>query len=143
MHASTWKGRTCNGATNTWKKCHMKVRKNETFQRPSLCYFSLMYFWLCYILYMILHSHSWIVPHYRQSKSGALASGKTRDFISFPPLQPLSHCLGITKRDCIWIICQVFDKTQNTAGLFRHWRTMSRKFLVQPLGICSIGIFTL
>lgn len=90
------------------KKWHMKIRKNQTFQRPSLCYFNLMYFGLCCILYIILHSHSWIAPHYRERANQEHWPLARKETLSLSHHCSPCHTAQILQKGITWVSLWVF-----------------------------------
>lgn len=88
------------------KTARWKISKTQTFQRPNLWYFNLTYLWLCYILNLILHSHSWIAPDYRDRTRKECWPLTRKETLSLS--HHCSPCTDVAKGDCIWIILGVF-----------------------------------
>lgn len=91
------------------KKCHMKNTEKLDFPeaRPLILQFDIFLIVL-YVLFDFTFTQLDCTRLQRQSKGGTLVSGKKGDFLSFPPPQPVSHCIDVSKSDCIWIILGVF-----------------------------------
>lgn len=101
MDASTQNCKTYDEIVKRLKNCHLKIKgKKKKLSRFQTFNTSIWHIsdCLCHILHFILYSHSLIAPktergrnfwQQRQSTEGMLVPGKKRDFLFFPPMQPM------------------------------------------------------